>query len=347
MNSSGENMKPKIFIGSSKEKIKIAMAIETNLGHNSEITIWSTVVVPSVYALDELIVTLKSVDFAIFVFSPDDIAQIRDRSVNVVRDNVVFECGLAMGHLGRKRVFMVHPENIDFHVPTDLLGISPVKYDPSPDLKKALSRACSDIQIHMDTLGTKQNEQEVIGKEVIKIHMSTRDDSIFDKLNEACSIDIMSNTAHGFIKKYSKKMVQAVAENKCNVRILLSNSENVIWKDEAIFNGLCPGTTVRTEISDVLKILKIKTDALKERKKTIQWGYLEVKEYSNVPTCSIINIDNQIVRFTPYLPFAHSTEVPAYDVINQEKSELFHQLQKTFENVWEPKNSKTIFSFPD
>lgn len=178
---------------------------------------------------------------------------------------------------------------------------------------------------------------------LIAIHISIGDECIFENLNDARSIDIMSNTAKDLIKRYSNKIIDAIATHECRVRILVSNPENDFWGDEAVCNGLCPGINIQTEIADVVNILKYKVNTQKQNKHLQIGGSLEVKTYSNVPTCSIIIIDNKIARFTPYLPFAHSTEVPIYDVINEGRAELFTQLQKTYERVWKSKYSKTIF----
>lgn len=177
---------------------------------------------------------------------------------------------------------------------------------------------------------------------LIAIHMSIADEGIFEKLNEAHSIDIMANTAYDLTKRYSDKIINAMAIHKCRVRILISNPKNTYWEDKAVCNGLCPGINITTEIDGVLNMLKSNVNETKQNEHLQLGGSLEVKKYSNVPTCSIIIVDNKIARFTPYLPYAHSPQVPKYDVINEGRSELFTQLQNTFERVWKSINSETI-----
>src|SRR4029453_17942183 len=66
------------------------------------------------------------------------------------RDNVVFELGLFTGRLGRDRAFILMPKNSDFHLPTDLLGVSTATFQPPsrPDrLEAALGPACHDIRL--------------------------------------------------------------------------------------------------------------------------------------------------------------------------------------------------------
>jgi predicted nucleotide-binding protein len=46
---------------------------------------------------------------------------------DTIRDNVIFELGFFIEKLGKKRCFIVMPDDIDFQIPTDLVGITPAK----------------------------------------------------------------------------------------------------------------------------------------------------------------------------------------------------------------------------
>jgi hypothetical protein len=145
-----ELTKPSVFIASSKEGLKVADAINLNLDHETFPTLWRTGTFrPGSSALDDLVKKSSVVDFAIFVFTPDDAAIIREEPTRVVRDNVLFELGLFIGSLGKERCYVVRPRNVDMHLPSDLLGITHVDYVPDrPDgeLASALNAACKQIK---------------------------------------------------------------------------------------------------------------------------------------------------------------------------------------------------------
>lgn len=124
-------MKPRVFIGSSVEGLPIAYAIHNNLTHDCECIVWSQGAFEiSKTAIESLEETTQSVDFAVFVFSPDDITKIRENTQSSIRDNVLFEYGLFTGALGRKRVFFVTPRSNDgMRIASDLLGLTGGTYE--------------------------------------------------------------------------------------------------------------------------------------------------------------------------------------------------------------------------
>jgi predicted nucleotide-binding protein len=125
-------MKPRIFIGSSVEGLSVAYAIQQNLTHDAEPTVWDQGVFDlSKTSIESLTKAVDESDFGVFVFSPDDITKMRGNDVNSIRDNVIFEFGLFTGRLGRDRVFFVKPDGLDMHLPTDLLGMAPGSYNPN------------------------------------------------------------------------------------------------------------------------------------------------------------------------------------------------------------------------
>ncbi|WP_221076283.1 TIR domain-containing protein [Agarivorans aestuarii] len=149
--------KPRLFIASSAESLEIAEAVNVNLDHEFEVTIWKNGTFKlSSSTIDDLIEKSSTVDFALFIFAPDDIATIRSRKEHIVRDNVLFEMGLFIGAIGKERSFILKPRDAEMHLPTDLLGTNPADYDSNRsdgDLVSATNRACSLIKSEVERIG--------------------------------------------------------------------------------------------------------------------------------------------------------------------------------------------------
>jgi predicted nucleotide-binding protein len=153
------NDKPHVFIGSSREALQVAGTIEAGLaGNGFVVRVWTNGVFgaskTAIEALEEMV---KAFDFAVLVFSNDDKVFSRGEEFAAPRDNVIFELGLAMGALERKRSFIVMPHGSDLKIPTDLLGITPLKYAPSqsPSLAERLAPACAELTEMILQLGPK------------------------------------------------------------------------------------------------------------------------------------------------------------------------------------------------
>lgn len=153
--------KPRIFIASAVESLNVADAFNVNLDHQAEVTVWKNGFTLSQGTIESLVKIAESVDFAIFVFTPDDISEIRDQQKPVVRDNVVFELGLFIGTLGRERCFIVKPRDTDLHLPTDLLGLTPADYNgerSDGNLEAAVNHPCVLIKKEVASLGVLSND---------------------------------------------------------------------------------------------------------------------------------------------------------------------------------------------
>jgi predicted nucleotide-binding protein len=147
--------KAKIFIGSSVEGLNVARAIQRELEHDSEVEIWnqSDVFVLGSATLEALEVAVESYDFGIFVFTPGDQITTREMTKPVARDNVIFEAGLFIGKIGRRRSFIVRPRNLQMQVPSDLNGITVADYDSSKEnLTAAVGTACTKIREAIKTV---------------------------------------------------------------------------------------------------------------------------------------------------------------------------------------------------
>jgi predicted nucleotide-binding protein len=143
--------RPSAFVGSSAESLDIAYAVQDNLQHDLQVTVWSQGVFDlSKTTLESLARKLSACDFGLFVFAPDDAIRLRKKTYSAVRDNVVLELGLFIGKLGVDRTFIIVPDNVsDMRIPTDLLGVTLGKYDgerDDGDLQAALGPVCNQIR---------------------------------------------------------------------------------------------------------------------------------------------------------------------------------------------------------
>ncbi|RAZ66957.1 nucleotide-binding protein [Planococcus maitriensis] len=152
------SQKPSVFIGSSVEGLQIANSIQLNLQHNYYSTVWTQgIFEPSSTTLDDLIKALDQFDFAIFVFNPEDVLNMREELKETVRDNVIFEMGLFIGRIGKERTYFITPQGKNFHLPTDLIGFNPAKYDAEhPNIEAAVGAATTQIKTKMDRLGKRK-----------------------------------------------------------------------------------------------------------------------------------------------------------------------------------------------
>jgi predicted nucleotide-binding protein len=122
-------VKPALFIGSSEEAMSIVDAFQSHLEGTIEVIPWRFGVFKSgESALESLVNALDRFDFAAFILTPDDLVQSRGHEQSSPRDNVIFEMGLFIGRLGRERVFVLHGQDTDLRIPTDLRGINTLRF---------------------------------------------------------------------------------------------------------------------------------------------------------------------------------------------------------------------------
>jgi len=127
------NEKPLIFLGSSREALPVAASLRDLVQcPEIDVRVWTDGVFgASRFPMEGLEAQLDAADFAVLVAAPDDLVISRGEPSEAPRDNVIFELGLFMGALTRKRTFMLVPCGVDLKIPTDLLGLTPLLYDPA------------------------------------------------------------------------------------------------------------------------------------------------------------------------------------------------------------------------
>jgi uncharacterized SAM-dependent methyltransferase len=153
---------PKVFIGSSAEQLKTAECLQVNLGDRSLApTNWTqgNTFGYNDAPLDSLLSVVNESDFACFFIEPDDIAISRGETKNILRDNVIFELGLFLGKLGKKRVFIIKNRNTEkLDLPSDLEGLVFLDYasndnNDTKSIKSALNNVSIEIRHTIDELG--------------------------------------------------------------------------------------------------------------------------------------------------------------------------------------------------
>lgn len=146
--------KPRLFIGSSAEGREVARNLQAELGDVVEVVRWDqSVFEPGGYALDSLIATASSVDFAVLVATPDDTTASRGETEASPRDNVVLEFGLFAGALGRERTYLLATGPL--RLPTDVLGLTRLRYRERSDgdLRAVVSDAALQVEERVRSLG--------------------------------------------------------------------------------------------------------------------------------------------------------------------------------------------------
>lgn len=141
--------KPKVFLGSSTEGLEIAYAIQENLDYDAEVTIWNQNVFNlSDTTIESIVDTAYNFDFAVMVFTPDDVLIKRNVEYISARDNVIFELGLFTGILGRGRTFLVYDRDSKIHIPSDISGVTAATFSKRRDgnLLAALMPVCQRLK---------------------------------------------------------------------------------------------------------------------------------------------------------------------------------------------------------
>lgn len=146
----------RLFLISSSEAEPIAKAIKAELAPAPfETKLWSDGVFGlSATAMESLEDELLKSDFAVAIAHPDDLAKVRGKKWKAPRDNVVFELGLFMGRLGRKRTILMEPKKEPVKLPSDILGVTTLRYDFKRSKPAAsIAPACEKLRAHIEVVG--------------------------------------------------------------------------------------------------------------------------------------------------------------------------------------------------
>jgi len=153
---------PSLFIGSSTEDLDIAHEVGLHLENEALVTIWKDWGFGFGEAtLESLMNALDQFDFAVMILNPNDLLESRGQDYKSPRDNVLFELGLFMGRLGRNRTFILHEQDADLKLPSDLAGITRATYRKRENMSAALATTCFRIAKAMRALGLSESKQSI------------------------------------------------------------------------------------------------------------------------------------------------------------------------------------------
>ncbi|MBP9155914.1 MAG: nucleotide-binding protein [Xanthomonadales bacterium] len=150
------NDTPILFIGSSRESLPVVEALVGRWKAPPFIVRpWTGgVFSPSQFPIDDLARQLAVCDFAALVLGPDDQVLSRGTTSNAPRDNVLFELGLFMGAIERARTLFIVPLDEDIKIPSDILGLNPLRYvSRAGSLEANLAPVCGEIELLIQRLG--------------------------------------------------------------------------------------------------------------------------------------------------------------------------------------------------
>jgi hypothetical protein len=163
-----------------------------------------------------------------------------------------------------------------------------------------------------------------------EVHKQSGSEDFFRDLSSTMSIDVMRATGLTFVVQHLKDFETALASHRCRIRVLLTHPENVYLKSRELKEGLCPQTDLATEVPAVLQRLVY----LINNTELFPGSSVEVRGYRCVPTGSVVILNGKTARYTPYLPYEHSGNVPVFDFDRSHGSDLVDKYLDTFERVW-------------
>jgi len=131
-------IRPRIFIGSSKEGLEVATYVKQFLSVDFECFLWTDDIFKyNESTLETLIKEASLFDFGLLIATKDDFLKSRETEFDTPRDNVIFEYGLFLGRMGASRAFVLQEEGTK--LPTDLFGITTPRFHKSVMLSESES----------------------------------------------------------------------------------------------------------------------------------------------------------------------------------------------------------------
>jgi hypothetical protein len=229
--------KPKLFIGSSKANIAVARLVANRLESDGsgDVTVWDEGVFSlNKGYLEKLLAILSDFDFAVLIWAPDDVTESKGESMASPRDNVIFECGLFMGAVGRERVFIISDQSVSLKIPSDLAGITLATYDGSriggQDAEAAVRMACDQVTREIQ----KPRFPTIVGEWVSRYplseepgHAEVVEDVEIKAARGGISIASKQNAAGDYYMGYGRISFQNQIMGEWNARIGAGNGKGL------------------------------------------------------------------------------------------------------------------------
>jgi hypothetical protein len=233
--------KPALFIGSSKEGLAVARAIQIGLDYDCEVTLWNQGAFGlGQGTLESLVQLLNQFDFAVLVLTADDLVQSRGASSHAPRDNVLFELGLFMGGIGRDRTFVVHDRSERIKMPSDLAGVTTATFERhiTGNLEAALGAAIARVATVVQKLGfrTPPAHQVVSARRVVGLPPTVMVTGGRDQANSRAfeiayefgrmiaerEVRLLSGVAEGVDEAFCRGAVETLQANGRDVKQVLT-----------------------------------------------------------------------------------------------------------------------------
>jgi hypothetical protein len=227
--------RPLVFVGSSKEGLLIAEAIQANLDHDCQVQVWNQ----GFFGLSgntpqTLAAQASEFDFAILVLTPDDLIWSRGEAQESPRDNLLFELGFFSGVLGQERTFIVYDRTAELKLPSDLAGVTLATFQPQDrgNIHSTVGTPCTKIKAAIGRLGVRRRVETAPTGVGLRSRRDSLLPSVSSEFGDAQHIDLLGYTLLGLFAK-DHKYLESKANAGCKFRILLLNPSS----DEAVFVG--------------------------------------------------------------------------------------------------------------
>lgn len=342
--------KPKVFIGSSSESLEIAKQVQRNLFGCSDPSIWKDAALNMFdigkYPLESLLDFIDSFDFSIFILSADDEVTSRGTKKNCPRDNVVFELGLFMSHLGRDRT-MILLERGELKIPSDFKGMTVKKYDKTEVSEGILKEQCSAFEEKIKRVSFKSKKTVPIYPQRLEFM-----DYILPDLIQKAQVSVkILNIAFTILRNDQvRELIKSKLEKGIKFEVLLAMRKG---HEQGSFPGKTSYLNLRLRDECNVALISETNNALF----TIYLFLLEsiwplgeqafnnfkIKEYSFVPVVCMYIIDDRDLVFGPYIsvkcdniPLIHLKK----DEISDSVSKAFYEMSRHYDNHSNP-NTRT------